>query len=105
VHLNFPKFWPPVLPLLVRLKREVQAGSTPGSSSALRGSSKKLQIRCMTPGSSGTPPEAVRVVIRGVIRQFTCVFEGSTHMIYQDIVSSVALTRKVHVVTTGSIGR
>jgi hypothetical protein len=31
---------------------------------------KKLQIRCTTLGSSGTPPEAVQVVIRGVPEQF-----------------------------------
>jgi hypothetical protein len=63
----------------------------------------------MTPGSSSTPLKAVQVVIRGVIRQFTCVFEGSIHSDLsrhsKKAGSSVALTRKVHVVTMGSTGR
>jgi hypothetical protein len=52
----------------------------------------------MTPDSSGTPPEAVQVVIRGVIRQFTCVIEGSTHIDLskhsKKVGSSVALREK-----------
>jgi hypothetical protein len=43
----------------------------------------------MTPDSSGMPPKAVQVVIRGVIRQ---LFSRKVHrVIYQDIVKKRAV--------------